>query len=342
MRRLGAKKVAKSSSTFFECKICDYITSRKSNFEKHLLTDKHKKRAIVDRPPHFCSCGKSFTRSDSLYRHKKTCIVPKISLLENEKVANLLPNAPKTLSCICGVTFTRTSNLKRHQKTCRDYLGNEGNSESSQVLELLTSLKDDNTVLKKDYSALEANNRILCAELQDLKTGVMTAVSEPKVINNYNNIVVLLNQKCGDAIAITDFANHIAMSLEDVNYALENGKVKGIENIIRKKFDELGTFSRPMHCTDIKRGTMYIKGQEGWEKDKGEMTKMIRDVEFAQTKGITVWGDANPDYSKGNSRLMDKWLRIVNCLTDSIDGIGLRRIERRCHEICKIDHESIT
>ena len=132
------------------------------------------------------------------------------------------------------------------------------------------------------------------------------------------------------------------MSLEDVNYALENGKVKGIENIIRKKFDELGTFSRPMHCTDIKRGTMYIKGQEGWEKDKGEMTKMIRDVEFAQTKGITVWGDANPEYSKGNSRLMDKWLRIVNCLTDSIDGIGLRRIERRCHEICKIDHESIT
>ena len=228
MRRLGAKKVAKSSSTFFECKYCDYITSRKSNFDKHLLTDKHKKRVIVDRPPHFCSCGKSFTRSDSLYRHKKTCIVPKNSLLENKKVANLLPNAPKTLSCACGVTFTRASNLKRHQKVCRDAGENEKESDTAQVLELLTCLKDDNTILKKDYSALEANNRMLCAELQDLRSGVMSAVSEPKVINNYNSIVVLLNQRCGDAIAITDFANHIAMSLEDVNYALENGKVKAL------------------------------------------------------------------------------------------------------------------
>ena len=176
-------------------------------------------------------------------------------------------------------------------------------------------------------------------KLDQLESGVMTAVSEPKVVNNYNNIIVLLNQKCGDAIGIDDFAKEIAMSLDDVSYALENGKAKGIENIIRKKFDELGTFSRPLHCTDVKRGTTYVKGDEGWEKDNGRINKMIKDVEFVQTKGIKMWGDANPSYSQGNSKLMDKWLQIVNCLTGSIEGVGMRKIEKRCHEMAKIDQE---
>ena len=57
------------------------------------------------------------------------------------------------------------------------------------------------------------------------------------------------------------------MCLEDANYAMENGKVKGRENIIRKKFEELGTFKRPLHCTDVKRGTLYVKNEEGWEKE---------------------------------------------------------------------------
>ena len=169
----------------------------------------------------------------------------------------------------------------------------------------------------------------------------MTAVSEPKTVNNYNNIVFLLNEKCSDAIAISDFAKQIVMQIEDVDYAMENGKVRGIENIIRRKFEELGTFKRPMHCTDVKRGTLYVKNEEGWEKEKGEINKMIRDVECAQSKGIKVWSDANPEYSQGDSRLMDKWIRIVQCLTGSIEGIGMRKIEKRVQEMCKIDNTII-
>ena len=61
----------------------------------------------------------------------------------------------------------------------------------------------------------------------------MTAVSEPKTVNNYNNnIIFLLNEKCGDAVAIKDFANQIAMCLEDVDYAMENGKVKGSHDFL--------------------------------------------------------------------------------------------------------------
>ena len=215
-------------------------------------------------------------------------------------------------------------------------------NESSFRINDMRNAKEFNGITFSGYKkgdVFKELNKALKEELSELKSGVMTAVSEPKVVNNYNNIIVLLNQKCGDAIGINDFAKEIAMSLEDVNYALENGKARGIENIIRKKFDELGTYSRPLHCTDVKRGTTYVKGDEGWEKDNGRINKMIKDVEFVQTKGIKMWGDANPSYSQGNSKLMEKWLQIVKCLTGSIEGVGMRKIEKRCHEMCKIDQE---
>jgi predicted nuclease with TOPRIM domain len=108
--------------------------------------------------------------------------------------------------------------------------------------------KLDETTAKLDKTC--EDNKILKEEIKQLKSGVMTAVSEPKTVNNNynNNIIFLLNEKCGDAVAIKDFAKQIAICLEDVDYAMENGKVRGIENIIRKKFEELGTFKRPFIC----------------------------------------------------------------------------------------------
>ena len=69
-------------------------------------------------------------------------------------------------------------------------------------------------------------------------------------------------------MVIDDFATNSNV-FDDVSYALEMEIVKGIENIIRKRFEELGTYSRPLHCTDVKRGTTYVKGDEG-ERDTGE------------------------------------------------------------------------
>ena len=345
MQTFGKYNVAKSSNQKFICKVCHYFTCRKSNYEKHILTDKHILRESEVMCPHKCSCGKLFTRIGNLNRNKKTCMYQENGRAKVEKVANSLPKVCHIHECVCGRTYKHACSLSKHKRTClhvsrestiQSQLGN-----SSEVLDVLGTLnaKLDKTCI--DNQVLKEDNKLLKEKLSQLESGVMTAVSEPKTVNNYNNIVFLLNEKCSDAIAITDFAKQIVMQIEDVDYAMENGKVRGIENIIRRKFEELGTFKRPMHCTDVKRGTLYVKNEEGWEKEKGEINKMIRDVECAQSKGIKVWSEANPEYSQGNTRLMDKWLRIVNCLTGSIEGIGMRKIEKRCHEICKIDQNVI-
>ena len=344
METLGNTKVAKSCTDTYTCEYCDYSTSRKSSYDKHLATDKHLMLTNAYFGKHKCICGTTFKHKQSLYRHKKTCMYEEFTLPKVAKVANcfqMFPDHSDANICECGKSYKTRSGLWKHQKTCRVINCNSSGFDSvvvktdnSEVLEILGSIKDDNQCLKDD-------NKLLKEKITELESGVMSAVSEPKTVNNYNNIVFLLNEKCSDAIAITDFAKQIVMQIEDVDYAMENGKVRGIENIIRKKFEELGTFKRPLHCTDVKRGTLYVKNEEGWEKEKGEINKMIRDVECAQSKGIKVWSEANPAFSQGNTRLMDKWLRIVQCLTGSIEGIGMRKIEKRCHEICKIDQNVI-
>ena len=349
METLGNMKVSKSISQIFTCKICDYSTCVKCNYDKHLLTSKHKKRVIAVQSPHNCTCGKTFTRTDSLYRHKKTCEYANFSLPKVSKVSNcfqMFPHHTEANICECGKSYKTRSGLWKHQKQCCFSIDKSGDANgetaNDQVLEILGSLKQDNVNLNEKLQQTCEDNKVLRDEIQELKSGVMTAVSEPRIVNNNNNINFFLNNQCSDAMAIADFAKGLVMCLEDVNYALENGKIKGIENIIRKRFDELGVYKRPLHCTDAKRGTLYVKGEEGWEKEKGEMNKMIRDVEFAQSKGIKLWSDANPDFAEGDTRLMDKWLRIVHCLTSSIEGGGFKKIAKRCQEMCKIDSESIT
>ena len=336
MQTLGKQKVVKSRKQIYICNFCHYSTSRKLDYEKHILTDKHQKLTSAYNCKPKCACGQIFNHRQSLYRHKKTCFVEENSTAKDEKVVNSLPKVCHLYECVCGRAYKHACSLSKHRKSCLHY-SKEQNATiggNSEVLDVLGSL---NAKLEQTCE----DNKLLKEKITELESGVMTAVSEPKTVNNYNNIVFLLNEKCSDAIAISDFAKQIVMQIEDVDYAMENGKVRGIENIIRRKFEELGTFKRPMHCTDVKRGTLYVKNEEGWEKEKGEINKMIRDVECAQSKGIKVWSDANPEYSQGNTRLMDKWIRIVQCLTGSIEGIGMRKIEKRVQEMCKIDQNVI-
>ena len=352
METLGNKKNPKNIDQIYNCETCNFHTSHFGDWKKHLSTAKHMRRSNEGKNPIICDCGKVFSRQDNLNRHKKQC---NISEKNNKKPGKLqkcfqmFPATEKSNKCECGKVYKTRSGLWKHQKQCIYANQNDDKSTenitgvgSSKVLEMFGSLNAKLEQTCEDNQILKEDNKMLKEKLIQLESGVMTAVSEPKTINNYNNnIIFLLNEKCSDAVAIKDFANQIAMCLEDVDYAMENGKVKGIENIIRKKFEELGTFKRPLHCTDVKRGTLYVKNEEGWEKEKGEINKMIRDVECVQTSGITVWSEANPDYSLGNSRLMDKWLRIVQCLTGSIEGVGMRKIEKRCQEMCKIDQNVI-
>ncbi len=270
MQTLGKHNVAKSSNQKFICKICHYSTSRKSNYEKHVLTDKHILREIEVVRPHKCSCGKLFTRIDNLNRHKKTCMYQKNGTAKVAKVANSLPKVCHPYECVCGRTYKHACSLSKHKRTClhvsRENTIQSQAGNSSEVLDVLGTLNAKLDKTCSDNQVLKEDNKLLKEKLSQLESGVMTAVSEPKTVNNYNNIVFLLNEKCSDAIAITDFAKQIVMQIEDVDYAMENGKVRGIENIIRRKFEELGTFKRPYALYGCKERDIVCEKRRGMGK----------------------------------------------------------------------------
>ena len=359
METLGNIEVTKSKSKKYSCEACDYSTSQKANYTKHLSTGKHNKRAIVERSPHKCTCGKVFSRSDSLYRHKRSCDAvnkPTAKVTEVTNCFQMFPEDHNRHECACGSTYRTRSGLWKHKKACL-HSGGEGaenvviaptvnNTEVLEVLGLLQakmdSAEDERRRAEEKLDRAQVSNELLKEEMKQIKSGVLTAVAEPKVVNNYNNINLFLNERCGNAIPIQDFVKDLVIGVEDVDYALQNGKASGIANIIERRVEELGVYSRPLHCTDVKRATMYVKGVEGWDREKGEMTKLIQDVNHAQVKGIKIWEAAHPQcFDTGHDREKDQWFKIVKCLTNNIEGAPTRKISKRCYEVSKINQEEM-
>ena len=67
----------------FYCEKCDYVCYKKSDYNKHLSTRKHKRLTNtyneVEKNPneYVCECGKSYKFDSGYYRHKKSCCYKK-------------------------------------------------------------------------------------------------------------------------------------------------------------------------------------------------------------------------------------------------------------------------
>ena len=76
------QKSSEKSSENYICFCCDYKTSRKSQYDRHLSTQKHKnrendtndtKKVPTEVEAFKCYCGKTYSHKQNLYRHQKTC-----------------------------------------------------------------------------------------------------------------------------------------------------------------------------------------------------------------------------------------------------------------------------
>jgi hypothetical protein len=117
--------------------------------------------------------------------------------------------------------------------------------------------------------------------------------------NNYNtfNLQIFLNEQCKDAINMIDFIKTLQFSPESVEYTGKNGYVEGITKLMIDGLKEMDIYKRPIHCTDIKRETLYIKEENKWEKDTEEKTKFrnaLRDIVHKNMQQIRRWRQQNP------------------------------------------------
>ena len=264
----------------FTCILCDYYTSNKKDYSKHLQTQKHK-RNNMETPGNIKSlnkclnCEKIYKDRSGLWKHKKKC-------------------------------NTQNKHLEKDMDT-NEKSSEEFNSTDKDIIMLL--LKDNAEFKNKQIS--EQNKQIM--ELSSKNNNNITNNS----INSYNktfNLQVFLNEKCKDALNINDFVNSLNLSLVDLENFGENGFVDGISKIFVKGLKNLDIYKRPIHCSDLKRETMHVKEQTGWEKDnenKDRLKKVVKMIAHKNMLKIGDWKQANPQHKNSDSKKNDQYLKML-------------------------------
>ncbi len=289
----------------YNCIFCHYNTNNKFNYNKHLSTSKHKK-----------------------------VTKPQLLVTENEEK---LQNDEKEFVCVCGKKYNHRQNLYHHKKKCNF------KSENTQLSIVENNdLKEDNEELKGLVCKLitennEIKNTIL-KENQELRAQVNELI--PKIGNNNTtnikqkfNINVFLNEKCKDAININDFIKSIEISLEQLDFTKQKGLSSGLSNAIVENMNKLSVYERPLHCTDVKRETLYIKEDDEWSKDgsKEKIKKAIKKVSNKNYNALQEWKSQNPDFLV-NTEKQDYFTKTISTIGKPISTIDEKVIKNLCKE----------
>jgi hypothetical protein len=235
----------------------------------------------------FVSCNKKdYVRHLSTQKHKT-----------RENDTNRIqknPKKPQTqYECVnCNKIYKYSSGLYRHKKRCMEY---ENNNNLNNQLMLSKELILE--VVKQQQNQIK--------ELTDTIKELI-----PKVGNNFTttnqkfNIQVFLNEKCKDAINMSDFIKSIEVSLQQLDYTKHNGLINGLSNVIIENMNKLGLYQRPIHCTDLKRESLYIKDDDNWEKDinKEKIKRVIKHVSTKQFYALSKWTKENPDFQNNENK----------------------------------------
>jgi hypothetical protein len=139
------------------------------------------------------------------------------------------------------------------------------------------------------------------------------------------NINIFLNEQCKDAISMNEFIDKIKVSVDNLLVTRDKGISEGVSNIFIENMNRLALHERPMHCTDTKRETVYIKLDEpgessGWKLDEEnrELKDALQKVSIAQQKNLVKWIAENPNWEK-DQRLQEEYMKLVKNCTDDID-----------------------
>ncbi len=283
-------KNSQKFSTFFRCEKCDYNTCRKSDLMKHFNSKKHNDTINDTKKLSFmCDCGKIYKYHSGYFRHKKTCKY--IENLHDKKILYINEN----------ITKNNIENIVNNNNT--------NNSENNEVLkDLVCQLISENneiknTVLRENYE-LRKQLQTQSEHISELIPKVGNNNTTNNNLNQKFNINVFLNEQCKNAINIDDFIKSLEVSIEKLDFTKNNSLTNGLSNAIIENMNKLGMYERPLHCTDLKRETLYIKDNNSWEKDKNKskIKKVIKDLSHKQFKTLHEWTENNPDFKEDDTK----------------------------------------
>jgi len=281
------------NSKYFECKECDFKCCNKNDYNRHILTRKHKMLTNVD--------------------------------TENSKNSN-------KFICNCGKEYNHRQSLSIHKKKC-NFKITENTTEEKEIKIDDVDISDKNLML----TLIQQNNELQKQMLEVIKNGTTNINNSMNNSNNKTfNLQVFLNETCKDAMNIMDFVDSIKIQLSDIESIGELGYVNGMSKLIIKHLNALDENMRPVHCSDPKRDSLYVKDKNIWEKEDFDNNKIKKAIKYISHKNICAlpeWRAKYPDCIYSDSKKNDQYSHIV---LEAMGGSGDNDAEKADKIVKKI------
>ena len=294
----------------FECKKCDYICSTHFLWKQHCSTRKHNRQQSAMKNCEFsCElCGKAYKSNSGLWRHKKKCVSKDY---KKEYSGLTIQNNEQP----------EVSKIKQENNDLKELMHmmiNGFDKDAKMKEEMMQQIKEQSKIIQGMIPRIGNNN------------------------NNKFNINVFLNEKCRDAINMSEFIESLQIQLKDLNYTKTNGLIEGVSSIFVNGLKQLETSKRPIHCTDIKRETLYIKDNDEWDRENGKkkIRIAINTVANKQRKAISEWENQHPQWAE-SEKGKEEYIRLVQSLiTDVSSGMNENKIIKSIAKETIIEKES--
>jgi hypothetical protein len=293
-------KNAGKCALFISCDLCDDTCSSLSDWDKHVLTRKHKMKQnetksaenVVNKVlTHYtCElCDSIYTSRTSLWRHRKGCSI--------HEEANMS-------SSIC-TTYNNLDNMT---------VNNIQSSNNVNIKELIMLLVKENQDVQLQ---MQKNFLELIPQLQGVNNSHNITTTNSHNTQNFN-IQMFLNEHCKNAMNLTDFIDTLPITAETYDNTIENGLTKTITSMVVNGLNQLDVLERPIHCTDASRKTLYVKEDNAWEKDT-ELSRIlmgIKKLAYKQRTLINTWKDMNDGWEKDDNIQTKLTTLICHSMTD--------------------------
>jgi hypothetical protein len=264
------------------------------------------------------ACGKIYKNMSGLCKHRHICkkkLLQKIQ--QKEDVSKTIHN-----ECDCDIESTELMNAAMPDK---------------EKDEIIIQLLKDNESMK---TFMKEQNNMLKEMMRQINTNGSSTITTTNNIKQKFNINIFLNEQCKDAINMCDFIKSLKITFHDLEITRDKSLEESVSTIMLRGLKELDVYKRPIHCTDQKRDVMYIKDEEKWEKDDGnvKLKKSIGTLSKKQMFTLKELRDSDPEI-KTNDEKKDRFITTMNRVCTPIPETSEKKLIKTIGKEMYIDKD---
>ena len=337
----------RTSSSHFYCEKCHFKCSKQSIYNKHLDTTKHRLDKSVCSIINYETNNNTKTYSDT---YNETTLDETSQPITRDEYNNILHLLHE---------------LKNKDKSTNEEYNDDNDIYPKQNIKILSSaepsqlMSDNHNIqnnllleLIKSNAQLQTQMYELCKSSQASTTNntihdkctTNNNTTNTNSNNNTFNMNLFLNEKCKDAMNMKDFVNSIQLNMTDMDNVGRLGYVEGMSNILIDNLQKTDVYKRPVHCSDVKRETLYVKDNDKWERDGPDHAKMTNAVLAVEQKNVALvneWAKANPRCMNSHTRENEKYFKLSKIVTDGEKDGNIDKVIRKVAKKVAIEKDAL-